>query len=355
MSSERRNFDAEGFNSAAWPDPAAPGGITETARFFSRSHAPVPHVDPDRWHLEIGGLVQRPQQLRLADLAAMRRREVTATLVCAGLRRSELLRVAPLPGELPWGPEPASTGRWSGVPLADILGIVGIDPDARYVEFTGLDQIDRDGRQFGFGGSIDIEKARTADVILATHLNDEPLAARHGAPVRAVVPGWIGARSVKWLGAITLRRDPSDNYFQTRAYRMQREIDPSKPRDVSAGTALVEVSLNAVIVDPRDGARCRPGPITIRGWAIGSGGTPLRSVEVSADDGIHWTAARISPTGRWAWSLWEANLSFQTGTHVIAVKATDADGRTQPASLDEVWNVKGYCNNAWHRIAIEVD
>lgn len=350
---ERLAFDPEGFNSAAWPDPVPDDGITDTDRFFSRSHAAVPRIDPDRWRLEIGGMVERSQRFTLAEMRAMPRRSVTATLVCAGMRRAELLAVAPLAGELPWGAEPASTGRWSGVPLTELLERSGIASGAQYVEFTGLDQVDRDGQQFGFGGSIDLDKARSADVLLATHLNGEPLSPRTGFPLRAVVPGWIGARSVKWLGAITLRGDPSENYFQTRAYRMQRTPDSAQPRDVSGGTALVEVSLNAVILHPRAGETVASGPLAVRGWAIGTGATPLRSIEVSPDNGDHWIPARVFPTGRWAWTLWEASLSFQPGKHVLAVRATDADGRTQPATLEEVWNVKGYCNNAWHRIAIE--
>ena len=87
-------------------------------------------------------------------------------------------------------------------------------------------------------------------MLLATKLNGRPLPPVHGFPVRAVVPGWIGARSVKWLGRIVLRTDPSPNYFQSRAYRVQREINPNDPRDVSAGSAISAVPLNAVILDP---------------------------------------------------------------------------------------------------------
>ncbi|HEY3935597.1 MAG TPA: sulfite oxidase [Gemmatimonadales bacterium] len=352
--SGRVAFDQEGFNSAAWPDPVAIDGITSTDRFFSRSHAAVPQIDPVTWRLEVGGMVEHPRRYSLAEIGAMSRHTVTATLVCAGMRRAELLTVAPLPGELPWGAEPAATGKWTGIPLPELLERSGIAPGARYVEFAGLDRVDRDGRQFGFGGSIDLDKARSGDVLLATHLNDEPLTPRTGFPLRAIVPGWIGARSVKWLGAITLRHDPSENYFQTRAYRMQRIPDPAHPRDVSDGTALIEVSLNSVILHPRAGAIVEAGPLTVRGWAIGTGAAPLASIEVSPDNGVHWIPARTIPAGRWAWTLWEASMSFHPGKHVLAVRATDADGQTQPATLEEVWNVKGYCNNAWHRIAIEV-
>jgi sulfite oxidase len=38
---------------------------------------------------------------------------------------------------------------------------------------------------------------------------------------------------------------------------------------------------------------------------------------------------------------------------MLAVRATDVLGATQPASVRETWNVKGYNNNAWHRVTIE--
>jgi DMSO/TMAO reductase YedYZ molybdopterin-dependent catalytic subunit len=136
MPTETRRLvrDPEGLNTASWPVPADQL-ITPTEHFFTRSHAATPRVDPDTWRLEIGGLVERPRRLSLGELLReFPRREVAATLVCAGLRREEYLALGELPGELPWGPEPVSTGRWAGVSLADVLRTVGISPQARHVE-----------------------------------------------------------------------------------------------------------------------------------------------------------------------------------------------------------------------------
>jgi sulfite oxidase len=71
-----------------------------------------------------------------------------------------------------------------------------------------------------FGGSIPLSKALAGEVLLAWAMNGEPLPAVHGAPVRAIVPGYIGARSVKWLQRIIARADESDNYFQACSYRL---------------------------------------------------------------------------------------------------------------------------------------
>ena len=348
--------DADRLNTGAWP-VQADHFITPVDWFFTRSHAPVPQIDPRTWRLEVGGLVDRPGGFSLQELRRdFPQRQVTATLVCAGLRREEFLRLGPLPGELPWGPEPISTGRWTGVALSEILQAVGVAGRARHVELVGLDQVERQGQRFGFGGSIDLTKALCAEVVLATELNGAPLPSVHGFPIRAVVPGWIGARSVKWLGRITLLEEPSSNYFQAKAYRMQREIDSRDPRDVSAGVALMGVPLNAVIVEPAPQQVVPAGPVPVRGWAMGSAGRSVIAVEVSSNGGQDWIQARLSgDETAWTWTFWEAQLQLTRGIHRLAVRASDGTGARQPATVRETWNVKGYNNNAWHRVSIRAE
>ena len=347
--------DPEGLNTAPWPI-RQDDLLTSTDCFFTRSHAATPTIDPDTWRLEVDGLVERPLRLSLGDLAALERREVSATLVCAGLRRDEFLSMGPLPGELAWGPEPISTGCWRGVTLAGLLERAGVRPEARFVEMVGLDSVERQGRRFGFGGSIDLAKAMTPDVLLATELNGSPLPRAHGFPVRAVVPGWIGARSVKWLGRVTLSAQPSENYFQAKAYRLQRDTNHRDPRDVSAGTALCEVPLNAVILEPSRDQVVAVGPVRVRGWAMGAGGRPITQVDVSSNAGCDWVPARIAvPGDAWTWSLWEATLELTRGRHFLTVRARDTSDAVQPAAVGDTWNVKGYVNNAWHRVAVQAE
>src|SRR5215207_3616389 len=124
--------DGEALNSAVWPI-RTDELVTPVDRFFIRSHAPTPHIDVRGWCLEVCGLVRRPVRFTFEELErAYATREVTATMVCAGLRRDEFLTLGPLPGELPWGPEPISTGRWGGMALADLLRDVDVKDQARY-------------------------------------------------------------------------------------------------------------------------------------------------------------------------------------------------------------------------------
>ena len=313
-------------------------------------------MDPHAWRLEVGGLVERPMRLSLDDLAAFPRSEVPATLICAGLRRDEYLSIGPLPGELPWGPEPISTGCWSGFVLANVLRQAGLSPEARFVEFVGLDSVERHGQRFGFGGSIDLAKALSPDVLLATELNGGPLPPDHGFPLRALVPGWIGARSVKWLGRITVTAAPSQNYFQTKAYRMPAGDQPSRParRLRRYGAERGAAQCGHPGADPGPGRRRGAGDHTGMGDRLG--GRRLTAVEVSPNAGAEWQPARIAvPGSPWTWSLWEATLDLTRGRHMLAVRASDTSGVIQPAAVWDTWNVKGYANNAWHRVPVQAE
>src|SRR6202035_2649473 len=176
---------------------------------------------PEAYRLTVGGLVEVPLTLSLADLrrdfAPVR---LAATLECAGNRRSELIAHAPIPGELPWEEDAIGNAAWTGVPLAQVLAAARSLQAARHAAFTGLDETERHGSRFAFGGSIPLAKATSPEVLLAYEMNGEPLPAAHRAPLRVVVPGFIGARSVKWLADVHLQEEPSDNYFQAKAYRL---------------------------------------------------------------------------------------------------------------------------------------
>ena len=192
-------------------------------------------------------------------------------------------------------------------------------------------------------------------MILATELNGEALPPAHGAPLRAIVPGFIGARSVKWLGQIVLSMAPTSNYFQTRAYRIQRTAEADDPRSVAGGAVITGVPLNAVITEPVSGP-VPAGSVLVRGWAMGSAGRAITSVQVSASAGGNWVPARIvAGGGPWAWVFWEAELTLSPGRHTLVVRAFDDSNAAQPSELSEAWNVKGYSNNAWHRVTISVE
>jgi sulfite oxidase len=330
--------------------------LTPRRLFYVRTHGSIPAVDPTSYRLRLTGLVERPRELSLDELRAMApARTVMASLECAGNRRAELMAVRPIPGEVAWGGNVIGTANWRGVPLAAVLRTVGARAEARHVAFTSLDEARFEGERVHFGASIALEKALSPDVLLAYEMNDEPLAAEHGFPLRLIVPGYIGARSVKWLGEIRLQESPSANPYEARDYKIFLPDVTSQTVDWNSAQPIEDLGLNAVISTPQDDETLAAGPMRIQGYAISAEGSPVERVELSADGGKTWTPATIGERADpYAWCFWEVTVTLTTGDRQLAVRAWDASKRTQPEDLGRVWNFAGYMNNAWHRVNIHV-
>jgi sulfite oxidase len=327
--------------------------ITPTPLFFARNHAPIPRLAENDHLLSLGGMVLRPLSLRVADLRAnFPAAEITATIQCAGNRRDELIAVRPIPGETPWGASALSNATWRGTPLAAVLEAAGVLDGAAHVAFLGRDQCQKEGRSFGFGGSIPLARALQGDVLLAWEMNGEPLTAEHGSPLRALVPGWIGARSVKWLGEVVVQREPSDNWYQQRAYKVFPTHVDKESADWTRGLMLGELGLTSVIGDPADGQELAAGEVVVRGYAMAGGRRTVERVEVTANHGASWTVAELGEGGAGSWRLWEARLRLAAGAHELACRAWDSAAMTQPEDVAGLWNFKGYMNTAWHRVRV---
>ncbi len=352
------------FNGGPPTDLLCQSFITSAELFYVRNHGTIPELDPARYRLTIGGLVARPLTLSLGELKNdFPRRTLTVTLECAGNRRKELMAIAPIPGETPWGSEGIGNANWAGIALRDVLEKCGIAENARYVEFIGADDCEREGKDFGFGGSIPIEKAMHPEVLLAYEMNGEPLEPIHGFPLRVVTPGFIGARSVKWLARINVQAESSSNYFQAHAYQIFPPHVKAATADWSKGLQLGELNVNSVICEPSDGARVRlalsgaegSNRVRVRGYAM-SGGRGIARVEVTTDRAANWIIADSSDgDDLWAWRLWQARVELTAGQNEIAVRAWDSAGNTQPEDAKKIWNFKGYMNNAWHRVNVYVE
>src|SRR5450755_510374 len=199
--------EEEPFNAETGLAALAESPVTAMDAFYVRGHGAVPEIDPAAWRLRVRGAVERELDLSLETLReALPEREVTATLQCAGNRRAGLIAIRDIPGEAPWGPGATGTATWTGVGLADVLALAGPSDAAAHVGLEGADVSTEAEPVQRFGGSIPLEKACRPEVLLAWAMNGEALPIVHGAPLRVVVPGYIGARSVKWLERIEVRR-----------------------------------------------------------------------------------------------------------------------------------------------------
>ena len=345
------------FNAEPPGEVLATGEITALDTFYCRNHGAFPHIPPQQWRVRVEGMVDKPLTLTHEQLTnGFSAHSVVATLVCAGNRRAELLKVRPIPGKDPWAHGAISTAEWRGARLADILDAAGVcHRDGLHVAFNAPDVAPEACPVQAYGSSIPLSKAMSSEVLLAWQMNSEPLPRVHGGPVRVVVPGYIGARSVKWVNTITVQPGPSENYFQALDYRiLPAESDPDTAAP-GEGISLSSLPLNCDILVPGDGAEIPAGPLTIHGWALAGDGRGIGRVDVSVDGGHTWRQADLQPaTSRWSWRLWSLTVEAQSGPMTLTARAWDDTGATQPESPAALWNPRGYGNNAWAQVEVTV-
>jgi sulfite oxidase len=343
--------ESEPFNAETAPGALAEHPLTATDAFYVRGHGAVPEIDEASWRLHVDGLVERSLDLSLTTLReAFQEHSVTATLQCAGNRRAGLMAIRDIPGEAPWGPGATGTATWTGIALSDVLALARPRAGAGHVGFEGADLCAEMDPAERFGGSVPLDKACRPEVVLAWAMNGEPLAPVHGAPLRVVVPGYIGARSVKWLERIEVRSDAWRGYFQHVVYRLLPEDGTPGP---GAGMPLGLVALNADVLSPADGATVAAGPVEVRGYAFAGGERHVERVDVSIDAGATWSQAQLlEDLGPWAWRHWRIAIDLPPGDHEIVVRAWDSSAATQPEDEAALWNPKGYVNNARPRIRL---
>lgn len=324
--------------------------ITPVEHFFVRNHMHEPStVDAREWRLSIGGEVEKPLTLTLAQLTKMEQHTVINTLECAGNGRA--FAVPHVPG-VQWEKGAVGTARFSGPRLRDVLERAGVRPIGKHVMFRGLDEIP--GKVPAFIRSIPIEKATDGDTLVALHMNGAALIKPHGFPARALVPGWIGAASCKWLTEIKVLDKEFEGNFMSPGYRMPNHLvrpgEAVKVEDTHPATAL---NVKSMIASPRDGASVKSQAMQVQGvaWA---GEANITKVEVSTDSGATWQPAQLGKDrSRYAWRLWSYPWTPpREGDYVIMSRATDSEGRVQPNSVQ--WNPSGYLINVTDRIKIHV-
>lgn len=326
--------------------------MTPTNQFYIRSHAPNPKIDPASFRLKVEGLVEQELSLSLSELMSeFTNVETIATLTCAGNRRYEHSKVSPVKG-VPWREGAIGNATWSGVPLVAILKKAGVKQAARHVWFEGLDEISKNDAIIPFGASIPLlkamdEKSTAPGALVCTGMNGKPLTPDHGFPVRTVVPGYIGARSVKWLGKIVVSDRPSPNHYLATAYKIVERADPIEWAEKAP---IYRYAINSVICSPAPGFE-GSGMQPVSGYSLANGddGRTIAKVEVSADGGRNWIAAKLDGNSKpFCWRLWVAVVPINAATNSIMVRATDSAGKVQPQNVD--WNKKGYLFNAWHTV-----
>lgn len=375
--------------------------ITPNRFFYVRNHLWAPPLSEEEFQLTVEMPDGEEKSYSLSDLKKrFKQVEITAVLQCSGNRRKNMTDGARNTEGLQWDVGGLSNASWVGLRLRDLLADAGYDDskaqdgedatEVKHLQFQGAE---------AYGASIPIEKAmdRRGDVILAHTMNGQPLPVDHGFPLRALVPGHVAARSVKWLRRITLSPDESQSQWQQNDYKCfgpneggSSSVDWSKAPAIqefpvqSAIVALRSVTSpgkNAASAPEKHGNNGNRGAsstnsgdgtsrnkdllrvygleedaIELEGYAISGGGRKIVRVDVSADDGHSWTQAKLLETPSkgskaWSWTRWQIAIPKRlTGKHFV-VKAVDEANNTQPDAYEPFYNFKGNLTNSWHRVS----
>lgn len=357
---------AKPFNAELPPDVLIQNFITPNELFYVRNHLPVPEIDPKTYELEIE--IEGKEQtitFTLDELKKMPKRTITATIMCAGNRRSDMVKHKPVRG-LNWGAAAIGTATWTGVPLRNILLQAGISEDEEQYKHVQFEGIDADVTAKNYGASIPIWKAldKRGDVILAYEMNGVPIPRDHGFPIRVIVPGVVGARNVKWLGRIVVSDNESDSHWQQNDYKGFSPSVDWDTVDFTKSPAIQELPVISAICKPGQGSQVnvKNGKINVKGYAWSGGGQKIVRVDVTADGGKTWHVANfdhqdsVSPPKHWAWTLWSVDIPVDDDATNVEIwsKAVDSAYNTQPESVQNIWNLRGVLSNAYHRIRVNL-
>lgn len=327
--------------------------VTPVELFYVRNHLPQPSVNLAEWRLVVSGEVERPLELTLADLEAFEQASVTNTLECAGNGRAFFR--PPVPG-IQWARGAVGNAAFMGPRLGDVLRRAAVKATGKHVMFNGLDE--PPGKVPDFIRSIPIEKAMHPDTLLAIRMNGAALRPEHGFPVRALVPGWLGAASVKWLVEVrVLDREFEGNFMKPGYCLPKGPVAPGAEVGLDELAGITSLNVKSVITRPGDGSVAKAtklSPIRIVG-AAWAGEADIVRVDVSTDSGHTWVQADLGrEKTKYAWRLWEYFWKPPAaGSYVIMSRATDSAGRSQPAGPS--WNPSGYLWNVIDQVRIHVE
>jgi len=309
---------------------------TPNELFYVRSHFNVPQLKADDWSLRVEGHVEQPFEIGLQDLRALGSVTQTALLECAGNGRVYL---SPLQAGLRWEQGGVSNADWTGVALGTLLERAKVKAGAVEVILEGHDKgkigppNPPSAGEIPFARSLPLAKATDKNTLLAWQMNGEELTPAHGYPVRAIVPGWYGMASIKWLKRIIVTDRPFDGYFQTFNYTQWTRPD----HGLATLVPVTELDVKSQIARPVAFEQIPAGkPCRIFG-AAWAGEPQISKVEVSTDGGKTWHDAELhNQTQPYAWRFFVFNWqSPEKGDHTLMARATDARGRVQPLQRDE--------------------
>lgn len=265
--------------------------ITPNDRFYVVTKNVIdPQVNPELWSLEIAGLIERRREYSYQQLTSLPAIDQETTLMCISNQVGGGLM---------------SNAVWKGVPLRHFIEDAGPHSGVTEVVLRAVD---------GYDDTIPLTKALEPTTLVVYEMNGSPLPLIHGYPVRVIVPGLFGEKSVKWITRIELVAHDAKGFYEKQGWGPDFTIP-----------------IHSRFDGPDFGKPISPGVVVpVKGVAFAGDRGVLR-VELSFDDGNHWQEATIKPPGsRLTWVLWNYDWRPEMdGEYKLAVRATDGKGALQ--------------------------
>lgn len=251
-----------------------------------------PVVTAQGWTLAVTGAVGRSLRLSYRDLQGLPAVSEYVTLECIS---------NDVGGDL------MSTGKFTGVPLRDLLTMAEPRAGAGAVNFRARD---------GYTESLPLSVVMSSTEIMVVHqLDDKPLPDAHGFPARMLIPGRYGMKGPKWLDEIEVAASEGGGFWEQQGWDSQAVVRTTARFDSPTGNGVV-----------------RMGAVELAGVAF-AGRRGVQSVEWSADGGRTWSAAALKePLSPLTWVLWRATWTpTAEGVYTLVVRARDGKGDLQGA------------------------
>jgi DMSO/TMAO reductase YedYZ molybdopterin-dependent catalytic subunit len=181
----------------ALADRVPPGQIV-TERFPILTEGETPVYDMDQWSLRVYGEVEEEKTFTFSDILAMPQSKTTCDIHCV-TRWSKLDTL------------------WEGVTFQDFLAQCKIKPSAKHVMIYG---------DYDYEANVPLEELLKEDILLAHKYDGQSLTAKHGYPLRFVVPQLYFWKSVKWVKAIEFMSEDRHGFWERNGFH--NEADPFK-------------------------------------------------------------------------------------------------------------------------------
>jgi DMSO/TMAO reductase YedYZ molybdopterin-dependent catalytic subunit len=127
-------------------------------------------LDLGTYRLRVTGRVERPLELTYDEIRCLPKVQASPELICPGFF--------------------VDKATWAGVPIADVLGLAGLQDGVESVRFVSAD---------GYATSLTLGEALDRANFLAYEWEGQPLPRLHGFPLRVVIPGAQGNQWTKWV------------------------------------------------------------------------------------------------------------------------------------------------------------